>query len=275
MSTTADGVPPSPLFGEVEQLTPTELPEGWHRCGGAPSTHEGAGEDWWAQTFGPEVGERCVPRVTVTQLPPDDQVDAPVNYQEGKLGSPDVQRWTDPEGDVRVLFTWAVDQNLLVEACCGEPASRLDQLARASVEGTRQRAPARCTGPASDLDREELHTNLSGKRTRVTDRDGCPIRTDVASMQTLPANHHCFPGLGMATMGPRLYIRDPEGRTGTDFLVAPLDLDADLPPGATDTGYTRDGRTIWIDEADDTRIYVVAGDRAEAWPRRTQVLTCA
>ena len=287
LTATSNGAdPPSALFGDVEQLTPVGLPEGWDRCSGGPSTYEGAGRDWWAQTFGPEVDGRCASRVTVTQMPPDDQVEFPMNAEEGKLDSFDVHRWTDADGDHRLLFAWAVDQNLLVEACCGESGRRIDQLTRASLEGIRQRAPARCTGTESDLDREDLNTNLFGKRKRLSDREGCPIRTDVARMEMLPTDDHCFPGLGMVTIGTpfgasmkvsaaRLYIRDPEGRTGPNFLAASLDLDADLPPSATDTGYTRDGRTIWIDEADDTRIYVVDDGGVEAWPRRTEGLTCA
>jgi hypothetical protein len=39
---------PSPLFDEVEQLTPTELPDGWDRCGGGPSDRDDATDRWWA-----------------------------------------------------------------------------------------------------------------------------------------------------------------------------------------------------------------------------------
>lgn len=285
VTTTPDVDAPSPLFGAVEQLTPASLPEGWARCSGGRSTYEGAGKDWWSQTFGPVLAGKCTPRVTVTQLPPDDQVDMPVSYQEGKLGGGDVERWIGPEGHVRFLFAWAIDQNLLVEACCGESSERLDQLALASVEGLRQRAPARCTGPESDLDREDLVVNHFGRRRRMFDRDGCPIRTDIASLETLPADHHCSPGLSILTIGtplgasiqasrPRSYLRNERGVLGAGLTAVPLDLDAELPPTAVDTGYRQDGRALWIDEGDDMRVYLVDADGTEAWPLSTRSLNC-
>ncbi len=65
---------PSPLFDEVEQLTPTSLPEGWARCAAGPSGRAEATGRWWAQAFGPMADGECTPLVTVIQIPPKDDV---------------------------------------------------------------------------------------------------------------------------------------------------------------------------------------------------------
>ena len=70
---------PSPLFGEVEQLTLTDLPDGWARCGGGPSARPDAEPEWWTQTFGPSTDGECTPLVTVTQVPPGDRIEKPDN----------------------------------------------------------------------------------------------------------------------------------------------------------------------------------------------------
>ncbi|HTO01696.1 MAG TPA: hypothetical protein VL068_13585 [Microthrixaceae bacterium] len=35
------------------------------------------------------------------------------------------------------------------------------------------------------------------------------------------------------------------------------------------------GRSVWIDEGDDSVVYVVRGDAVEAWPLSDRELTCA
>ena len=184
------------------------------------------------------------------------------------------------------LLTWAFDQNLVVEACCNAAATKhLEAMTLAALEATRQRAPARCTAPESDLDREPLVRNLIGKTERLFDRAGCPIRTDIATMKIESDDHHCWPGAGFVSIGTplgqpmdatrtRLYARDPADGFG-DFQVAPPDLHATLPSTARDTGWSQDGRALWIDEVDDTFVYVVTADATEAWPRLEQGLGCA
>lgn len=278
---------PAPLFGEVEELVPTPLPQGWARCSGAPAQLPGADEQWWSQSFGPVSEGSCRPLITVTQLPPDAPASTPFTAEDDKVGDADVSRWSDPDRGSQSMFTWAFDQNLLVEACCDDAAWRyLEHLVGSSLNRTRDTAPAHCTRPESDLDSEDLITNLTGKNQRVVDNDGCPIRTDIATMFTVPAEAHCFAGLSFATVGTpfgssiektggRTYVRDPAGELGEELLDARLDLDARLPATAVDTGYSRDGRTLWVDEADDAVIYVIDRDSGEAWPRLNEQLSCA
>jgi hypothetical protein len=278
--------PTGPLFGGVDELTPVSLPPGWARCGGGRATVEGAESDWWSQTFGPTGDGGCLPWITVTQMPPDDEVWDPSADLDGKVGNWDVLQWTTDDGS-RSLFTWAFQQNLLFQSCCHPAADEeLEEIAEQSLLGLRERAPANCTGPESDLSRESLLANLSGHDTRMFDTNDCPIRVDIVNLETLPSDHHCWPGLQLITIGtpfgtsttrtaPRTYIRDPDQLLYEPTLTNRLDLDADLPATAADTGYRQGGRALWLDAADDSVVYVMDSDGAEAWPRYNQPLECA
>ncbi|MEQ1787555.1 MAG: hypothetical protein ABL966_10915 [Acidimicrobiales bacterium] len=289
---TAGGPVPSPLFDAVEELTPTSLPEGWARCSGGPSTRADATELWWAQTFGPAVDGACDALITVTQVPPDDQVDMPDLTDDGKVGGqdddPDAITWADAEAGSLGLYTWARGQGLLLEACCGAAAEEhFDAMAVAALDGTRERTLARCPKPESDLDREDEVDNFFGSRDRMFDRDDCPLRRDIATMSTLGPHDHCWPNLTYLVIGTpvgtsstdggaRTYYRDPEGLLGSSEPPNPnLDLDAELPATAVDTGYHQGDRMLWIDEADDSRVYLVSDDHVEAWPLDLEQHGCA
>jgi hypothetical protein len=131
-----------------------------------------------------------------------------------------------------------------------------------------------------------LIANLSGHDTRMFDANACPIRVDIARMETLPDDHHCWPALQLVTIGtpfgastkrsaPRSYVRDPEGLLYEPTLMQRLDRDADPPATASAIGYRQRGRELWLDAADDSLVYVVDGDGVEAWPRYDQPLECA
>ena len=80
----------------------------------------------------------------------------------------------------------------------------------------------------------------------------------------------------MPDSGVRSYRRDPEG--SLDAFEGPdplLDLDAQLPPSAVNTGYSKDGGTLWVDEKDDSFAYIVYDDHVEAWPRDREQHMCA
>lgn len=289
---TAAGPVPSPLFDAVEQLTPTSLPPGWARCGGGPSSRADATDLWWAQTFGPAVDGACDPLITVTQVPPDDQVDMPDITHDGKIGGeddgPDAITWADEDAGSLGLYTWARGQGLLLEACCGAPAEEhFDEMAVAALAGTGERSVARCPKPESDLDLEDEVDNFFGSQDRMFDRDDCPLRRDIATMTTLGPDHHCWPDLTYLVIGTpvgtsytdggaRTYNRDPEGVLSSSQAPDPnLDLDAELPATAVDTGYHQGDRTLWIDEADDSRVYLVSEDHVEAWPLDLEQHGCA
>lgn len=284
----ATAVVPSPLFGTVEELVIGDLPDGWARCGGGPSTLSRATDQGWSQTFGPNSNGECRPSVTVTQIPPSSGFQVPSGARDTKLaGNADAARWTDDDSGAVGILTWAFDQNLVVLACCGaDAAEHADEVAGAALVATREHPPEHCASASSDLTRESLIDNLTAKQTRVLDADGCPLRSDLARMSTAPADHHCWAGVTTLVVGTpvgastndtplRIYRRDPAGATSKGVRDPRLDLDAVLSPGAAPIGYTHHGRSIWIDEADDSVVYLVEDDAVEAWPRDDRDLGCA
>lgn len=111
-----------PIFDDVTELNPARLPPGWQRCWGGPSTLEGAGPDWWSQTFGPTGDGKCRELVTVTQMPPDVDHYGDPDAEVITRGDYDALHWVDDDSGAEWLFLWAYRQNLVVEACC-EPAA--------------------------------------------------------------------------------------------------------------------------------------------------------
>ncbi len=280
-----DGEVPSPLFGDVEQLTPTSLPDGWARCGGGPSTRSDAKDRWWAQTFGPDVDGECTPLVTVIQVPPDDPVKKPAGTTNGGIGEEPgrtgAQHWSDEEAGSRGLYTTGSGglQRLVIEGCCDPEATDDDFLhvAEAARDATREDEPARCTALESDLDQESFIDNYFGRLDRVYDEEGCPLRRDIVSWRTEPPTAHCFAGTTFLTVGTPVGAPVPEGG-GRHFVRDPseaLDFDAELPPSAIDTGYRKDGASLWVDRSDDSRVYIVEGDDVEAWLPPSRMYACA
>jgi hypothetical protein len=286
---------PSPLFDQVEQLTPTTLPEGWARCGGGPSDRPDASERWWAQTFGPVEAGHCTPLITVTQVPMGERVRHPEHATNGRVGNstegPGAINWRDDAEGSRGVYASGAGRTqwLVIEGCCGEEATgaNFDLLAVAARDGTREQEPARCTKPESDLDQESFVGNSFGSRERAYGEDDCPIRRDIVSWHTEPEDAHCWQGMTflvlgtplghvITTDGARLYTRDPLGvRSESGGAELDQDLDTELPPMAADTGYHQRGSALWVVPGDDDHVYVVSGEHVEAWPRDRTQYACA
>lgn len=285
---------PHPLFDDVEQLTPTALPEGWRRCGGGRSVREEATAEWWAQTFGPMRGGECLPLVTVIQVPPEDRVRIPDDATNGGIGEEPgrtgAKHWSTGARS-RGLYTTASGglQRLVVEGCCGPEATgpAFDLVAEAARDATRERAPARCTAPHSDLDEESFLDNYFARHQRAADADDCPVRGDIVSWRTEGPDHHCWPNVTFLTVGSpvgalitdsgaRTYVRDRRGQLRSGEGPDPrLDLVAVLPETALDTGFRLRGSELWIDEGADEHVYVVSEDNVEAWPIDREQRGCA
>jgi hypothetical protein len=286
---------PSPLFDDVEQLSPTALPEGWGRCGGGPADQAGATERWWQQTFGPVEDGHCTPLVTVIQIPPGDDVDLPDDATNGGIGEEPgrtgAKHWTDRDAGSRGLYTTASGglQRLVVVGCCGEEATgdAFLQVAEGARDATRERAPDWCDEPHSDLDQESFLINYFARHERAFDDEGCPVRGDIVSWRTEPPTAHCYPGVRFLTVGApvgapfaegdaRTYTRDPEGSLGSRAGAEPgLDLDAQLPRTAVDTGFHQGAQSLWVDDADAELVYLVSDEGVEAWPRDRERYGCA
>jgi hypothetical protein len=286
---------PSPLFDQVEQLAPTELPDGWERCGGGASERPDAHDGWWAQTFGPADDGECTPLITVTQVPPDDRVRMPKDATNGGIGEEPgrtgAKLWSDRVAGSRGLYTTASGglQRLVIEGCCTEEAvgDQFDLVANAARDATRERPPARCTAPHSDLDQESFLTNYFARQARALDEDDCPVRGDIVSWRTEPAGHHCWPNVTFLAIGNPVgtaftdagrtltYVRDANHELGDGASDQELDLDAALPGTAVDTTFHQDGGHLWVDPSDDGRVYVEYEDHVEAWPLDQELRGCA
>lgn len=72
----------------------------------------------------------------------------------------------------------------------------------------------------------------------------------------------------------RQYMSDPLGVLADVGLVVPFDDDVELPSDATNTGYHREGRQLWL-SADGAIAYLDDGNRVEAWPTSTDPVGCA
>ena len=113
-----------------------------------------------------------------------------------------------------------------------------------------------------------------------TDEDGCRIRIDVLAER--PGPEHCdWQSASVLITGRPVgaryssvednveYVRDPEGTFGRPELTNGLDLDADLPDNATDTGFRRGAAELWTVNGDDSAVWIVERGRAERWPAGT------
>jgi hypothetical protein len=72
------------------------------------------------------------------------------------------------------------------------------------------------------------------------------------------------------------YLRDTDGELGRS-LTTTYDDAATVPRGATDTGYERDGRHLWLDH-EGTAAYLVSTDDpadVERWPATKERVACA
>ena len=121
---------------------------------------------------------------------------------------------------------------------------------------------------------------------RWTTREGCPVRLDV--IMTRQGADACggervadilmgWPlGESHARHRPsRIFVRDPNGVVADRQTSAAVDADAELPEDAVDTGYRQDGRALWMRPDDGSFVYLVSGDRVEAWPHDPIPSGCA
>ena len=74
-----------------------------------------------------------------------------------------------------------------------------------------------------------------------------------------------------------MFIRTSGGSSDLDFpLATTFDPEAELPPASNDTGFTREGWHLWVDDSRiDRAVWLVNGDTVERWPATTEVFGCA
>jgi hypothetical protein len=75
---------------------------------------------------------------------------------------------------------------------------------------------------------------------------------------------------------PRQFIRDPDGVLVDRQTSDAFDPHPTLPADIEGTGFRQDEVELWMRPGEDALVYLVDGDRVEAWPRVTAPVTgCA
>jgi hypothetical protein len=105
-------------------------------------------------------------------------------------------------------------------------------------------------------------------------------RVPVTKIQSYQGPEHCdWQDITFLVLGPqshqRMYLRDTTGELN-DYLRTTYDSDADLPHGATDTGYHRSGRELWFGPRNEAAYLVSLRDRrhVERWPAEKKFIGC-
>lgn len=129
----------------------------------------------------------------------------------------------------------------------------------------------RPVGVPSLGDRRDGHRGL---------HDAAGNRVPVAEIESSPGPEHCgWQDITFLTLdtgsGARQYLRDTTGELNR-FLATTFDPSSSLPEGATDTGFEREGRRLWLDP-DGSAAYLVEQanpERVERWPAAKEPLLC-
>ncbi len=111
-----------------------------------------------------------------------------------------------------------------------------------------------------------------------TDTEGCLLRIDIVAEWSGP--EHCgWEKADVLIVGQPLgeshtspddtvhFVRDPAAVFGQPDLAAAYDPDASVPDNAIDSGFRRDGVSLWHVPGDQSAVWFVSVDTAERWPR--------
>ena len=84
------------------------------------------------------------------------------------------------------------------------------------------------------------------------------------------------PGPFMSSRHTRMFVRTAGTSTELDAsLATTFEPDAELPSAANDTGFTREGWHLWVDDGRiDRAVWLVNGDIVERWPAATEMFGC-
>ena len=131
--------------------------------------------------------------------------------------------------------------------------------------------------------------------TAWTEADGTPVSRDVLEVFRGPEHCNWESSLMLFTGDPlgsnmnrreqfqpdlglyRLqYLRDPQGVYPAEMLLSTYGPDVELPSTAAATGYSWEGKEMWVDAADpEAAAYIVYDDHVERWPRAREAILCA
>lgn len=142
------------------------------------------------------------------------------------------------------------------------------------------------SGTPIDLNSEPARWLAFGDYLRWFDGDGCPVRVDVISY-ILGAEHCGWRQAEFITIGKPLgapveslssdranrYVWNAggviDGMAPGESMTRP-----DLPTSAFPTGYSRGARQLWLDDADESVLYVLQDDTVQVWARDFEAGIC-
>ena len=112
--------------------------------------------------------------------------------------------------------------------------------------------------------------------------DASGRRLPVTRVRSFQGAEHCsWTDVTFLLIGPDVrradwYVRDATGEL-PDHLRGEFDPDAAVPDGATFTGWSRDGRQLWLGPGKDAAFLVDSDDptAVERWPGTKQPILCA
>lgn len=176
--------------------------------------------------------------------------------------------------DGRALLSWDVDDRTRVAVIVKEAVTDYLDDTGWGVEAWASCDPAELGADVA----EKLGVEI------WTDADGDPVPT--TEIMSWPGPEHCdwqdvtFVRIGYATDIDEKYDEylsaDDDGQLADDLTTAPGDTSA-LPADATDTGWRRDGRELWLG-ATPKAAYLVSvddPDDVELWPAAKEPIGCA
>lgn len=173
------------------------------------------------------------------------------------------------EGAGEVLFSYDVDGRTKVSMFAADDVRDWNR-----DVGWGIRAWAQC-------DPSELPPELTDDFNIGVWEDESGRRVPISRVQSFQGSEHCnWTEITFLLVGAErradMYVRDPTGEL-QELLRTTFAADVTLPEGATDTGWRRDGRQLWIGPGEEAA-YLVSVDDAqdvERWPAATQRIACA
>ena len=173
------------------------------------------------------------------------------------------------ERNGRVLFSYDVDGRTKIAFFAADGVRDWDH-----DEGWGLREWAQC-------DPSELPAEVTDDLNIGVWEDESGRRVPIDRVQSYQGPEHCsWTDITFLLVGPErkadMYVRDAK-REFSGLLRTTFANDVPLPEGATDTGFRRDGRQLWIGP-DEEAAYLVSLDEAEdvdRWPRAKRRIGCA
>ena len=133
-------------------------------------------------------------------------------------------------------------------------------------------------GAVADIEQEANYSSDSVERWGY--EDGCDVRLDVVMTRV----NGCA-GVSEILLGwppvrvsneenNRIFVKDPRNRARDKDVAESFETLDELPDDATDTGLRHEGQELWVDEMDDSSVYVVSGGLIQSWPHDENRIVC-